>query len=244
MLIPIIATQVIVFGAVIYALKKIMLGNTESAVNRLQNSYQEVAKKKEEVTKKISQIEEECQKQRQALQEELKKAREEAEAELEGKKESTIKEARAKAEQLINDALGTKDKLKKDIEQQEQLKMVNYCEAIIKSTLSVLMRKKLNDSLVEEILEEIKNLDCRHISSEIKEVELVFAEKPDPDLISRLEKIISEKMNKEINFKHSVDQAVVAGIVVKFGSLVLDQSLANKVEAQALEMKKKVEDLP
>ena len=52
-LIKLIIIQVIMFGAVIYMLKKMMYGDTESAVSRLDKSYKETAQKKQEVADKI-----------------------------------------------------------------------------------------------------------------------------------------------------------------------------------------------
>jgi F0F1-type ATP synthase delta subunit len=242
MILGVILLQIIVFGVVIYALKKIMLGNTESAVGRLNRSYVEISKKKEKLTKKISQIEEECENQRQQVKEEIKKMREETSQELKKKKHETLQESRKRAEEIINDALSVKEEMRSDIKKEEQIKMINYCECLLKATISSFIQQNINDLFIKEALEGIKEIESDHIPSEINEVSLISAEKLSNDLLSTLKGVIIEKLGRKISFKETINQEIIAGIVVKFGSLVLDQSLATKLQNQSVQMKAEVEE--
>lgn len=237
----VIILQIVIFGVLIYALKKIMVGNTESAVNRLNESYQEVNRKKEELTKKIRQIEEECDKQRQAVQDEVKKIREESETELTKRKDQAISGARQKAEEIINNALGAKDQMRKDISKEERLKIINYCSRLVNNSLSDFIKEKISDIIIQEVLENIKGIDSKRIPSELSQVELVFSRELNSDLTLKVEEVISKKIGRKIDFIKKVDEKIVAGMVIKFGTLVIDQSLLAKIEQEALKMKIEVE---
>jgi F0F1-type ATP synthase delta subunit len=241
MILAVIFLQIVVFGIVIYVLRKIMVGNTESAVNRLNQSYAEITKKKEDLTKKIHQIEEECSRQRQAVQEEVKKMREDAEKELNEKKDKIIGDARKKAEETINDALEAKSKIEVDIRKKEQMKMISYCEELVKTTISNFIQEKINDLFVEKILEDIKEVDPQHIPFEVDKIDLLSAKELNSKLFSTIKKVITEKLKREVSFKQIVDKKLVLGIVVKFGSLVLDESLAAKLQNQSILMKTAIE---
>ena len=52
MLLQLIIVETLIFGIVLYALKRILVKDTDSAVNRLQDSYEEVKKKKEELAQR------------------------------------------------------------------------------------------------------------------------------------------------------------------------------------------------
>lgn len=238
----VILIQVLVFGIVIYALKRIMVGNTESAVNRLNQSYADISKKKEEMANKINQIEQECERQRRETSEEIKKMREEAQKEVEEKTDKMLSEARQKSEQIIGDALGAKNKIREEIKREEQLKVVDWAGQIINAVLSREIKKELNDAFVEEILEDIRELEAEHVPVEISEVDFIVAEDLRQELKGRLEKIIAGRLNRDVSFNCKVDKGLIAGIAVKFGSLILDQSLSNKLNQQLVAMKAKIED--
>lgn len=242
MILAVILLQIIVFGVVIYALKRIMVGNTESAVNRLNQSYAEITNKKEELTKKIKQIEEECERQRQDTQKEIKKMREDTDNELKEKRDRMMDAARQKAEETINDALEAKEKIKEDIQKEEQMKMIAYCEQLIKATISNFMQQELNNLFVKEALEDLKEIDPKHIPPEIMKVDLILAQELNPELFSQMKNILAEKIKRKISFKQTINESLVAGIVLKFGSLVLDQSLATKLQNQSIALKAEVEE--
>ena len=58
-ILPLIGLQIIVFGAVIFFLKKILYRDTESSINRLDRVYQDMLKKQKDLGQKIEAAEKE-----------------------------------------------------------------------------------------------------------------------------------------------------------------------------------------
>ena len=152
LLFQLIVIQVVIFGVVIYFLKRIMLGDTESAVNRLNQSYSEMGKKKEELARKIQQTEEEYQKKKRECERLAAKMKDEAEKEMYEKRDNLLRKAREEAERLIADTVAAKEGIREEIKKEEQLKMTDYCRDILNLTYKDVIRNKIDDFIIANFL--------------------------------------------------------------------------------------------
>jgi len=234
--------QIVAFGVVILILRKIMLGNTESAVNRLDNSYQEVNKKKEEIIAKIQQIEQEYQNRKNEAEKITGEMKDSAEKDINEKRDSTLLKARQEAERIVTEAIGMKEKIREEIKKEEQLKMIDYCEAVLNNTFKGLVTAKINDVFVDNFLDELKETDMSHLPSAVNEVEVLSAMKLNDAAKSKITELFASKLRRKIAVKETADPHVIAGMTIRFGGLVLDGSLEAKLRETSTAKKQKIEE--
>ncbi|MFC1593849.1 F0F1 ATP synthase subunit delta [Candidatus Omnitrophota bacterium] len=234
--------QIIIFGIVLYALKKLMQGDTESAVNRLNESYADINKKKEELVAKIQQIEQEYQKRKEEAEKVANELREKVDTEISEKRDATLKKTREDAERIIAEATGATDRIRGEVRKEEQLNMIDYCSEILQVAFQDAMKQSINELLVDDFINDFAGIDTSHIPSDLKEVEVISCEKLSDTMKSKLEEAVKKKMKKSPPLKESEDKKLIAGIVIKFGSLVLDGSLSGKLKESATQIKMHMEE--
>lgn len=242
LILQLILIQTIIFGAVIFILKKLMWGDTESAVNRLQESYSDINKKKEELVAKVQQIEQEYQRRKEEAEKVAAQIRDEVEKEMHEKRDEILKHSKEEAEQVVAEAMSMKDKIREDIKKEEQLKMLDYCEDILQGVFKESMRDKIDGILIEDFLKEVKGLDMSHVPPNITDIEIITCRELDDKLKSNIEDIIRKSLKREFKMKEMLDDKILGGIILKFGSLVLDGSLAGKFKEDISERKQKLEE--
>ena len=202
----IIITQVIIFGAVIYTLKRLMQGDTESAVSRLNQSYSEINKKKEELVTKIQQIEEEYQKRKEEAEKVAIKLRDEAEEEISQKRDATLKKARDDAETIIAEATGAKDRIREEVKNEEKLIMIDYCKELIELIFSDSLKGSFSDLLIENFFKDFNDIDTSHIPTDIEEVEVISSFPLSEDMKSKFLENVNKKIKTKVKIKKTIDR--------------------------------------
>ncbi|MDD4957064.1 MAG: F0F1 ATP synthase subunit delta [Candidatus Omnitrophica bacterium] len=233
--------QVIIFGVVIFLLKKIMLGSTESAVNRLNESYEEMEKRKTELAEKIKKAEEEYEKRKVEADQVASKMRDEAEQETMAKRDQMLKKAREEAEKIIADTIKAEQNIRLDIRKEEQLKLTEYCGDLLSQVYKTSVKDKMDELFIEEFIADFMSMDTSHIPHNIKEVEVVTRGVMSGSSREKLKKAIKDKMSMDVMFNEKVDANVIGGIILRFGTLVIDGSLACKIKDGCTFMQEKVE---
>ncbi|MFC1704491.1 F0F1 ATP synthase subunit delta, partial [Candidatus Omnitrophota bacterium] len=187
----------------------------------------------------IQQIEEEYQKRKAEAERVAVQLTDKAEEEMVAKRDATLKKTREDAERIITEATGTKDKIREDVRKEEQQNMINYCEEILSTTFKDVIKQKMNELLIEDFLKEFEEIDMSHVPSDVPEIELVLSGEISGDAKTMITDIMNKKLGKKPNLKETIDHTILAGIVIKFGSLVLDGSLSGKLkEAVTLKLQK------
>ncbi len=240
-IIGLIIVQIIMFGAVIYILKRFMQGDTESAVNRLNDSYQEINKKKEELSQKIQKIEEEYQQRKEEAERIVGEFKEKAEKEMNDQRDSIIKKAREDAEKITEETRLMKEQVRQNIRKEERLKMVDYCKDILDQVFKEKMNENINNYLVEDFLSEVKDTDTSHVPQSANKIEIVTSKPLDDSIKSKIKDIVSNKLKREVTLDEKTDDKLIGGAIIKFGSLILDGSLLGKFQDRALANKYKIE---
>lgn len=227
MLFQFIVLQVIVFGAVIFFLKKIFHGDTNSAIQRLGSVHEDLLQKQIEIQKKSDEIEKELQLKRIEVDTLMEKAQADAAIEARKREDEVLKNARAQAEEIIAKAQASQDDMVKEIESQVSKKMVHFSAEVVKKALHEPLILALHHVLVSDFIQKAKSMDLTAASGE----DAVFVvrtpialSKDDTDKINAL---LAGKLSRVVTFSEVSDTDLIAGIVMQFGSLVLDGSLTN-----------------
>ncbi len=242
LIIQFIVLMFVVCGTIIFFLHRTLVSSTEGAVRRLNTETEGMRSKQKELNEKIKQADEELAKRKKEADELTKKMVEEAEEKVKAEREEMIGKARAEGEEIIAKAQRTRDKMKKAIEAELEIKMVDFCVEIMNKVLSDRSRGALNDNLVQEFIENLKQVNMDQIGPDIDTADIVTVSELNDSNKNQISEIIRSKLNREIKINTTVDTKIVGGVMLQFGSLALDGSLKELVYETSVELKKKVED--
>jgi F0F1-type ATP synthase delta subunit/outer membrane murein-binding lipoprotein Lpp len=241
LLLQIVIIQTILFGAVIFFLRKIMMGSTESAVNRLNEAYVQMNKKKEELAQKIKQAQEDYEARKKEAERIGEKIKNDADKEARDLKDNILKKAHEEAERMIIDTVGAKEQIWEEIVKEEKIKMVEYCRELLAGVYEDLVRDKVDEVLIEGCLDDVKELDTDSMPAGINQIEVISRKPLSEKLKKKVKELVESKLKGNVDITETVTEDVIGGVTMKFGNLVLDGSVAGKLREKANDMQGKIE---
>jgi F0F1-type ATP synthase membrane subunit b/b' len=235
LLLQLVVMQILIFGVVIYVLKKLLYGDTESAVNRLDKSYKELSVKKHEMGEKMFEMQKEYEKKKAEAEQIAADMKEKADKEIAEKRDEIIHKAKEEAERIVSDTQNMKQKIREDIRKEEENSMLLRCSEIMDSMFRNLGKGRINAVMVEDFLNEFENMDMSHIPPGVQEVVMVVSETLPEELIEKAYGAIARKAPKGTKIKETVDKKILGGMVLKFGGIVIDGSVASRLKEKIME---------
>jgi F0F1-type ATP synthase delta subunit len=237
-LVPIIVAHVFVLVAVIVVIKRLLLGDSMNAVNRLKQVEVEVRRKEETIRREIEEHEKEFAKKKVEAEEELQRQREAQEKELGRMRDQIATDARKEGERIIEQAKKNEEKMRKQLAQEMEEKAVEYSGQMFQLVFSERMSAEINKHFVGELLDALEEVDAASITVDSSQADFVCSHPLDPEQKGRLEKLLKEKFGADIKVQEKVREDLMAGIIFKLGSLEIDGSLANRCREAVAEVKK------
>jgi len=229
-----ITVQIIIFAGLLFFFRRILTRNVIQATRHLDELNQDYTRKEKEVNRLLSEAKQQSQKMVEGAREEAEKVKSQIIKETEAERDKTLKQARKQSDEIIQQADKSRQALISELNERIQKEAINKACELIHGTLPERFKQDVHSHWIEELIEssfnELKNLQ---VSEEIKEAKITSAfpltEQQKEDITKRIEALLGRKML----LKEEVDSKIVAGIIVTIGSLVLDGSLKNKIQAQA-----------
>ncbi|HTY44737.1 MAG TPA: F0F1 ATP synthase subunit delta [Patescibacteria group bacterium] len=241
-LLPFIIVITIAFAVVLFVLKKMLWSDTESAVNRLQTSYEEIKKQKIELDQKLLQAETEYKNKKEEAEKIAHDLVEKANLDAAAVREDAFKKAKTESDAIIDKAHKTVEKIKTDIARAMELRIVEISGGLIKDVLSDAALEQVHKIMADDFLKELAEVDMAMISADVKDVEVVSF-RPLTDLQrKRIKEIVSQKVKRDFVLVEKTDHALLSGILLKFGSLALDGALASKIRDGVITEKQRLDE--
>lgn len=241
LLIQFVVLQIIVFAGVIYFLKKILYSDTQSAVNRLDHTYQELLGKQKELQQKIEQAEKEYKEKKDEAVQIAEKLKQEALEEIRKKEESTVKEAKAEADEMVKKARAACEKIRREIERDVQMKNLDYVSKLLNAAFNASLLETVHIQLINDFLGKEAELDFSNVSPELN----VFTLKSPlaiPEAVkSKILALVKKKVGRAMECKEEEEKELIGGIALVFDTLVLDGSFANHIHDAVQREKRKIE---
>ena len=227
MLLPFIILQVVVFGVVIYFLKKIFHGDTNSAIQRLGSVHQDLLQKQIELQKKNEEIDKELYVKREEANVLTEKMRAEAAGEIRKKEDEVLKVARSQAEEIISKAQASREDMAKEIESQLSKKMIGFSAEVVKKAMGEKLAPVVHSELVIDFINKAKGMDLSSAGGEKNEFVVRSPIPLKKEEVEKINALLASKLGRVVSFSEVPDVDLIAGIVMQFGSLVLDGSLTS-----------------
>lgn len=231
----------IVSGAIIFTLHRVFISSVEGAKQRLDRDAESARAREAELNRKIRQADEELAQRKRELDALEQKMKGDLEAEAVKHKEELVTKARTEAEDIINKAQNAAEGIRRDIERQMELKIVDYSFKILDEVLTKKARAALERDLIEEFILQLKNVDMTKMSSEIKQADLVTVFGTTDMDVKKISEIIHSKTGRSMTIAAKSEEGHISGIILKFGSLQLDGSLKTAIRDHSIALKTQIE---
>ncbi|MFH1245733.1 MAG: F0F1 ATP synthase subunit delta [Candidatus Omnitrophota bacterium] len=233
-----IIIQILTFLALVFVSRKIMYSASFMETKRLQRLSGENSQKARELAAKLEDAQRQYQEKVESAEKEVKRLKAQAGEEAQKLKEDILNKARQESERIVNQALNTKEKLKEEIESKMVERGIEQSLKLIHTVLSAQSQLSLHQGLVDNILEEIEKTEPEKLKINIHNGKLLTPYEISKPKKEKMLDILSQKSGKEISLEEEIDKNIIAGIAIKFGGLVIDGSLANKLREAAEALKR------
>ena len=144
------------------------------------------------------------------------------------------------ADKILGDAQLAKEKIREQLVRETSGKAVEYAGELFKMVISKNVGEKLNMAFVDELIGALSEVDETSIHVEANESEFIASHALDAAQKGRLEALLSEKFGAVIKINERIDESLLAGLIIKLGSLEIDGSLLNRYKEGVNEIKRQV----
>lgn len=224
-----IIMQTVTFVVLVLVLRKIMYSASAEEVKRLKQLEEENSRKRQELIRKIEEMEKEHKARINIAEDEARRLKEQAKSEAEAIKEEAILKAKQESERIISQAMSRKDEIKEEVESEIEERCVELSYRLLLNILSSESQKLFQEGFVEEVLKDIEKIEESKLSTAAETGELISPYKMDKDKKDKISGVLSKKAGKKISLNEKIDKELVAGIIIKLGSLVIDGSLRGRL---------------
>ncbi len=236
--IPIVAVHAVVLVALVAGIRLLLAGTAKRAVRRVRQIEEEVRKKEEDIRREIEEHERDFAEKKAEAERQLQAHRDEARREAAHLKEKAVAEAKKESQKIIEQAHKNEQKIRDQIARQMEDKAVEYGGRIFKLVFSDLLTGELNGLFNGELIDALNEIEEGAITVDSGEANVTVSHPMSQEQRTRLETVLRGKFRKDAVIVETVDETLLAGLILKMGSLEIDGSLRNRYIEAVGEVKK------
>ena len=233
----------IFFFGLVLVLRKVLISSSYAETKRLQQLNEENSRKAQELAGKLADAENEYREKMVQTDEEIRVLKAKAKKEIEELKEAIIAKGKAEGDRIVTQALNARDEIRAEIEEQMHERSVELARKIIAKVLQAEEQRLVHDGLLETVTQELQGIDRDQLrsagpggESQVK-VQIRTPRALTDQQKEKLEKALSLKLEKKLSLEEVIDEKIMAGIVMTFGSFVIDGSLSGRFAKAAASIK-------
>ncbi len=232
-----VIAQIIIFTVIIVVLKRLIFQDTTSAINRI-NKLDTITREKEKLlSQKLDETEKYLESRKKELADEETRLKKEAQRAATQLQEDMIKAAKTEAEDIIKKAQSSREKIKVEATIEAEGKMIDFCRDILGKVLSSAVQAQLNEQLVQEFLADLEQADLGKVGKEVNKIQVVSGRALNEETKKIIKKILDNKLGRTVEMEISEDHAILGGLLMKFGTMIVDGSLSEHVKEVSTQMK-------
>lgn len=237
-LVIILVAQLAVFAVIVVVLRKLLLSDTMNAVHRMKSAESDLAKKEDAMRQKMEAHEQEMLRKKAEAEEEIQRQKQAQEQDLTRMRDRMKSDAKAEADRIISEAQLNKDRLREQLVRETTGKAVDYAGELFKLVIGKSVTERLNNAFVDELITALSEVDGASVHVEASQAEFVASHKLDLEQKAKLEKLLAEKFDVKLKIEEKIDPSIIAGLIIKLGSLEIDGSLLNRYKEGVEQIKK------
>ena len=229
MIIQLVLIQIVAFVFIVGIMRLLFGTQLKTALNRLQTLHQESLAKEEMLNKELERARVQC-------ESEIARGKEEAKVIIDTAKKNSEKialEANAKsqleAKKLIDEAREHAQRREAEVLTHSDEKATSTALELIQGVFSDKGQEVLQSQLIGELLDELEKVDKSQLPVKEDTAVVTTVLKLSAKEVERIKTILSEKLSHDVKVEQKTDPSIITGIVIGLGGLVIDGSLANKL---------------
>ena len=223
--------QFIIFAFLIFFLKSILTKNITHATTHLHDLNQDYNHKLEDAKKKSAEADRYYDEMLLKAKTEAEKAKVQILKETHENQEALVKEARKQSEEIIQQAQRAREEVLKEIEQRIDARATEKASEIVEEILPKEIGKNSHTVWVDELIARgLGAIERMNLSEDISEAEIVSAYALSSEQKAKLQNLIKSKLKRELKLKEEISPALIAGLKITIGSVVIDGSLSFRIK--------------
>lgn len=235
-----IVAQIVIFSIIIIVLKRLIFQDTASAVNRI-NKLDTITREKEKLlSQKLDETEKYLEKKKKELADEETRLKLETQRAAIQLQEDIVKAAKTEAEDIIKKAQAAREKMKTDAMIEAESKMIEICRDILGRILSSAVQEEMNEQLVRDFLADLEQADLGKVSKDLATVEIHTGRALNEETKKIIKKILDGKLGRPVAIDVKEDHKLLGGLLIKFGTMIVDGSLAENIKEVTETMKEEL----
>ena len=237
-LLPIVASHLVILVVIILVIKRLLLGDTVRAVERIGQAEAEIRKREEAMKSEMERHEQDVAARHRESEEDLVRRREDSDREISSIKDGVLNEARMEAAAILDKARNTERQLREQVTIELGDKAVDLAGSVFQLVFSDRVGEALNEQFTDELLDALQATDATGITVDEGNAEFSASHPLSPERKQRLQAILAEKFGSTIAINETINPDLLAGLVIKIGSLEIDGSLLSRYREAVTELKK------
>lgn len=231
LLLQIIILMVFIFGGLLFVLHHILTKNISSATTHLDHMNADFMRREEEIKNFQAEARKLYDDMVVKAKDEADKIRLEANRQIQQEKDRVLEDARGQSEQIIEKAEKTRELLIDELRQEIEIKMVTRVRDFIKRIFPQNAQEEVHKLWVADLLaDSLNQLRDMRIPADAREVKVATAFPLSASEKGALCKRFKELLNRDMSIEEEVDPSLMGGWLITMGSLVLDGTVAHKIE--------------
>ena len=230
MLWQLLLIQVITFVVLAFLLHQFLYRQVTRSLGRLQRLYQENRQREDELKRRREETEEELRTAMSRHQEEIGRLRAEAEAAAQEMRDELLAQAKEEGRRIVAEAEAKRERMRASLVAEMESKAVGLASDILGHVLTGPVAQAIHQDLIDALIAEIGKADGRRPELKADTVDVAVAFPLTPAQRERLQAIVASTAGRAVTIKETIDEALVAGMVLRMENVVLDGSLNNKLK--------------
>jgi len=222
--------QVVTFALLVFLLRQFLYKQVNQSLGRLQQLYQENLRREEELKKRREEMERDLTAKLAQYQEEVRSLRTAAEADAQKMQEEILAKAKEEGKRIVAEAEAKKERMRANLVSEMEEKALGLSSDIIERVFTAEVAQGIHHQLIDELVEEIGKSNGRELQADVETVEVTVPFPLTQLQREKLKEILSSNIGRSISIKETIDQEIVAGMVVRLENVILDGSLKNKLQ--------------
>jgi len=222
--------QVVTFALLVFLLRQFLYKQVNQSLGRLQQLYQENLRREEELKKRREEMEQDLKAKLAQYQEEVRSLRTAAEADAQKMQEEILAKAKEEGKRIVAEAEAKKERMRANLVSEMEEKALGLASDIIERVFTAQVAQGIHHHLIDELVEEIGKSNGRELQADVETVEITVPFPLTQLQREKLKEILSSNIGRSISIKETIDQEMVAGMVVRLENVILDGSLKNKLQ--------------
>ena len=227
---PFLLIQLLAFGILVVWLRQLLSRNLTDAAARLQGLNAEYSRRHEELKQHLGEAEQQYKDQMTRAKTEAERIIAQAKQEAESSKTRVIGEARAESEHLMQKTLESREALKQELEREMDARAIEQACKLVQEVLPGQLRREVQSYWLDELIQNgLAHLDGVKMGDGVTEARIVSVFPLNEQQRRTLHDRLKQQLGRDVAMKEETDEGLVAGLTIMLGSLVLDGSLASKL---------------